>query len=285
MTNSKQRMARPATKSALVLCLLLFGTASIAAPRFGEDTWNLKAGAFISDFDTDLALTGPNGGSEINLEDALGLDSNDTSVRTELAWRFAPRHRLIVGYYSFDRSATAAVTSSIEIDDPDQGLIEIDVGVVAESQLDWQLVPISYAYSFYKSEKLEAAASLGVHWVDLLFGITGTATLNGTPNQFVSENESASGPLPVFGVRADYALTPHWQVGAHAQYFTLDYDDYSGDLLDLRLQSEYWFYENVGAGLGYTWYNIGVNFDEGAGYALDVDYTYNGLEAYLMFRF
>jgi len=285
MANNENRSATQRPKLFLGISLLLYGAATVAAPRFGEDTLNLRLGAFLSDFDTEVSLTGPEGGAGIDLEDDLGFDSDQTSFRGELMWRFAPRHRVILGYYRFDRSSTSAVEGAIEIDDPDQGLIEIDAGVVADSEMDWQLIPVSYAYSFYKNEKFEAAASLGVHWVDLRFAIDGTATLNGTPNQFVSESESASGPLPVFGLLADYALTPRWLVGAHAQYFTLDYDDYSGDLLDLRIQTEYWITDNVGAGLGYTWYDIGVDFDEGKGYELGLDYTYRGLEAYLAIRF
>jgi hypothetical protein len=285
MTGNKNRSAIPASSLILGIILFCYGAVSAAAPRFGEDTWNLKVGAFLSDFDTELSLTGPNGGAGIDLEDDLGLDSDQTSFRGELMWRFAPRHRVILGYYRFDRSTSGSVRGAIEIDDPDEGLIEIGVGVEAEAEMDWQLIPLSYAYSFYKTDKIEAAATLGVHWFDVRFGIEGTATLNGTPNQFVSESESASGPLPVFGLRADYALTPQWLIGGHAQYFTLDYDDYSGDLLDLRLQTEYWFTDNVGAGLGYTWYDIGVTVDEGDGYELGVDYTYRGLEAYLAVRF
>jgi hypothetical protein len=226
-------------------------------------------------------VTGPNGGAGIDLEDVLGLDSDQTSFLGELMWRFAPRHRVILGYYRFDRSATTALEGAIEIDDPDQGLIEIEAGVVADAELDWQLIPVSYAYSFYKTDNFETAAWLGVHWVDVRFGIEGVTT----PNQFVSESESASGPLPVFGLRADYALTPRWLIGGHAQHFTLDYGDYSGDLLDLCVQTEYWFTDNIGAGLGYTWYDIGMDFDEGEGYELGIDYTYRGLEAYLAVRF
>jgi hypothetical protein len=191
----------------------------------------------------------------------------------------------MLGYYRFDRSATGAAEGRIEIDDPDEGLIVFEAGISLETEFDWQLIPISYAYSFYKTDKFEMAGSLGLHWVDIKLGFSGTATLNGVPNQFVAESESTSGPLPVVGLRGDYAITPRWLVGGHAQYFGLDYDDYSGDLLDFRLQTEYWFTDSFGAGLGYTWYDIGVTKDLGGGYDFDIDYTYSGLEAYVGFRF
>ena len=267
-------------------CTLLLGSAaSIAAPKFGEETLALELGGFLSDFDTEVALKGPGGGTSIDLEDQLGFDSDQSTFRGELAWRFAPRHRLILGYYNFDRSASGAAEGQIVIDDPDNGLIEIDAGVSVKSDFDWELIPVSYAYSFYKTEATEVAASLGVHWVSTDFGVKGTFTLNEEKSRFVAQSESASGPLPVFGLEADHAITQNWHVGAHAQYFTLDYDDYSGELLDLRLQTEYWFAENFGAGVGYTWYSIDLTVDKGKGYKLIGDFDYGGLEAYLAFRF
>lgn len=266
--------------------LLILATGVMAEPRFGEDTLNLKAGAFISDFDTKAGVSGPNGGDlGIDFEDDLGLDSSQTSYRGELAWRFASRHRAILGYYAFDRSATGGTQGTIEIDDPDDGLIVIDAGVKVDVEFDWQLIPLSYAYSFYKTEALEIAGSLGVHWVDLKLGVAGVATVNGNANEFVSQSESASGPLPVLGLRADYAITPQWLIGGHVQYFGMDYDDYSGDLLDLRVQTEYWFTESLGAGVGYTWYDIDVTKDLGAGFELGANHTYGGLEAYVGLRF
>ena len=264
---------------------LVVSAATHAAPRFGEETLALELGGFLSDFDTEVALKGPNGGGSIDLEDELGFDSDQSTFRGELAWRFAPRHRLILGYYNFDRSASGAAEDQIVIDDPDNGLIEIDVGVSVKSDFDWELIPVSYAYSFYKTEATEVAASLGVHWVSTSLGAKGRFTLNGESNTLVAQSESVSGPLPIIGLEADHAITENWHVGAQAQYFTLDYDDYSGDLLDLRLQTEYWFAKNFGAGVGYTWYSIDLTVDKGKGYKLIGDFDYGGLEAYLTFRF
>ena len=273
--------------STLVLgaVLLLGSAATTAAPRFGEETVTLELGGFLSDFDTEVALKGPNGGSTIDLEDELGLDSDQSTFRGELTWRFAPRHRVMLGYYNFDRSAIGSANRQIEIDDPDNGLIEIDVGVSVKGNFDWELIPVSYAYSFYKTDATELAASLGAHWVSTGFGAKGTFKLNGQQNTVVAQSESVSGPLPVFGLEADHAITRDWHIGAHAQYFTLDYDDYSGELLDLRVQTEYWFAENFGAGLGYTWYDIDLTVDKGNGYKLRGDFDYGGLEAYVTFRF
>lgn len=109
---------------------------------------------------------------------------------------------------------------------------------------------MSYAYSFFKTDDLEEAASIGVHWFDLKLGLAGQSTVDGVPVTSASQVETVAGPL---GIHADHAISPNWEVGAHAQFFGLDYDDYAGDLLDLRSKTEYWFSDSIGAGLGFTW--------------------------------
>lgn len=272
--------------AALLACALLLPMhASLAGPGFGEDTVNVKLGAFLSDFDTKVTLTGPAaGGTEVDLEDALGLEPDQLAFRGELMWRFAPRHRAILGYYRFDRSSIGSATRDFTWEFPNR-TVEFTLATTVESTFDWQLVPISYAYSFYKSDNLEVAAQIGFHWFDLTVGVAGNAIVNGGAVSFVTEEESASGPLPVIGLRADYALTPKWLVGGHLQYFGLDYDAYSGDLLDARVQTEYRVTDNINVGLGYTWYDASISKRSDGGFTTRADYVYNGLEANVGYRF
>lgn len=257
-----------------------------AAPRFGEEVVEVRLGTFLSNINTDIGLTGPHGGnSSIDFEDVLGLDSTLNSFRADLSWRFAPRHRLMLGYYELRRSATHSAQRQFEIDDPDNGLIVINAGVSVTSKFNWRLIPISYAYSIAKNDKLELAGSLGVHWFDLGLGVSGLASVNGKAATLTTQSESASGPLPVVGLHADYALSPKWTIGAQTQFFSLSHDDYSGNLIDIRLRTEYWLSDSVGVALGYTWYNINLEKRLGLGFELSADYNYQGPEAYLSIRF
>jgi len=86
--------------------LSLVTTMAGASPGFGEDVFTIRAGGYFSDFDTKVRLSGPNGGDRVNLEDALGLNSNQTVFRGDMSWRFAPRHRVVVEYVDFRREAT-----------------------------------------------------------------------------------------------------------------------------------------------------------------------------------
>jgi hypothetical protein len=273
------------------ICFVALALAAGATPAMAdgrsplaEHRWVIEAGIFLSEFDTSVKLQGPNGGTGVNLENDLGLDDNQTSFRGRFDWRFAERHRLILGYYNFNRTARDTSSRTFVIDTEDQTL-EFEAGVNVRSEFDWELIPISYAYSLILTDRFEAAASIGVHWANAKVGFEGEAFIDDNPiAQVAAESEEASAPLPVFGLELNYAATPRWIFGAQAQYFGLDYEDYSGDLTDIRLKTEYRFGNRVGIGVGYTWYDINFSEDNGR-YEYDIDYEYDGLEAYLNLRF
>jgi hypothetical protein len=278
------RMSGLLTAAALSLVTATAG----ASPGFGEDVFTVRAGGYFSDFDTNVRLSGPNGGDKVNLEDSLGLDSSQAVFRGGVSWRVAPRHRVVVEYLDFQRDALGAAERSFVID-TDDGTYEFEAGATLETEFDWQLVPVTYTYSFYKSTNLELAASAGIHWFRSKIGYKGSATVTppgGSPGPVASasESESASGPLPVFGLQASYALSKNWFVGAKAGWFGLDYDDYSGELWDLGVSTEYWFSENFGAGVGYGYYSIDISVKDGD-FETAADYTYDGLNVYVAFRY
>ena len=273
----------------LPLLMLLVPTASVYAnPGFGEETVVLRLGGYISDFDTNVRLSGPRGGDSINLEDALGLDSDQTVFRGGLAWRLAPRHRVTLEYIDFQRESTGKAEKTFTIDTED-GTYEFAAGATLETNFDWRLIPITYSYSFYKKNNLEVAGSAGIHWFKTNLGFAGEAIVTppggaASPVASAAEQESASGPLPVFGLQAGYALSENWSIGAKVGWFGLDYDDYSGELWDLGVSTEYWFSENFGAGLGYSYYSIDIA-EEDDGFKVAADFTYDGLNAYIAIRY
>ena len=270
------------------VALLSVATGVNAETAFGEETVVLRLGSYFSDFDTNVKLSGPNGGTGINLEDALGLDSDQAVFRGGIAWRIAPRHRLTLEYVDFNRESTGVSERDFTID-TDDGFYEFSAGATLTTHFDWRLIPITYTYSFYQTDNIELAGSLGVHWFKTSIGFAGEATVTPpggvpTPVASTAEEESASGPLPVFGLQGSYALTKQWFVGAKLGWFGLDYDDYSGELWDLGVSTEYWFSEHFGAGLGYSYYTIDLTVEDGD-FETSADYTYSGLNAYIAVRF
>lgn len=67
----------------------------------------------------------------------------------------------------------------------------------------------------------------------------------------ISESESMTAPLPVFGFRLDHAITPKWGVRTKYELFYLDSaDEIEGAYSDFTLGVEHRTFRPVGFGLG-----------------------------------
>ena len=114
----------------------------------GEERGKLDLGACIINVGTGATLTfsETDGGQKVDFEDDLGLSSSESVFRAHGYWRFAPRHRLNVGYYAFNRSAETTLETEIDWEDD-----VFPVGTEVDTEIKWELVPVSYAYSFVKT--------------------------------------------------------------------------------------------------------------------------------------
>ena len=115
--------------------------------------------------DTSLGI-----GTEINLEDDLGISSDETTFWGGVSWRFARKHRLSVAYFGFTRDSSAVANKELTIGDE-----TFPVGASLSTDFKLQIVPIAYSYSFMNEEKYEFGASLGLHWYTMDLSVWGSA--------------------------------------------------------------------------------------------------------------
>ena len=76
--------------------------------------------------------------------------------------RAGERNRIFFDYFTLDRTGNATLTEPIVFRDA-----VLQVGDPVQSLLNFRVLGLTYAYSFYRSEKLEFAAMLGVDSVDI----------------------------------------------------------------------------------------------------------------------
>ena len=277
-------------KYTLLGIILFFGsflsTTSLAADwiKPGEERFKLGGGVFLASLDTKLRVddntTGP--GTEVDLEDDLGFSSSETTFWIGGYWRFAAKHRLSAGYYQFDRDSSVTAKTDITIGDKIFP-VEARLG----SKFKFQVLPINYAYSFLKREKYELAGTIGLNWSWTDFSVSRSASIGGL-NLEVKESASASVPLPLIGLLFDYHFTPNWSAGLHGEVFALNIDEdtfgFSGTLINLRLSTEYWFFNNVALGAAVNWFSLDVDVDNGD-WRGRLEYQYWGPQIYLAMRF
>ena len=242
-----------------------------------SDKWMLRLGTYLVDgADTQFSVSSDVGGlgTVIDYSRDLGGESGDTIPRIDAYYRFNPRHRIDFTSFSIDRKGTRTV----DIDPP----IVIDgedyAGGTLNSDIKYTLYKLGYAYSFYHSPKVELSFTAGLNMTsyDLSFeSNTGV----------VAKKSSVTAPLPMFGLRMGYAITPKWSVNYLAESFFIEIEDtFKGALVNYELNTEYRLFRNfaIGAGLARIGSSLKVNDPEWKGSVSD---SYRGYTLFGTFYF
>jgi len=97
-------------------------------------------------------------------------------------------------------------------------------------------------------------------------------------------SEKFTAPLPVFGLSMDVALTPKWFIRSGAQVFYLQYDNFTGSILEFRTALEYNPWKHVGIGVGFDTFGLRLEADgedwPGIDLKGNVEFNYAGVQLY-----
>ncbi len=75
-----------------------------------------------------------------------------------------------------------------------------------------------------------------------------------------SEAAGVTVPLPVFGLRMGYLMSPKWSVQYVVEVFAINFEDkFSGSLTNFELNTEYRLFKNFALGVGLA--SLGLNAD------------------------
>jgi hypothetical protein len=243
--------------------------------KFGVDL-----GVFLAGLDSNIRL-GTGIGVDIDVEQLLDLDSTNTVFRAGALWRFTNnrRHRLDLTWFSFRRDGNRRILEDITIEDDDGNTITIETGTTIETFFNLDIYKLDYSYSFFQDERIDLAAGIGVYVMPIDFGIKVSGLLD------EEGSEKFTAPLPVFGLRMDVALTPKWFIRSGAQVFYLEYDNFTGSILEFRTALEYNPWKHVGIGVGFDTFGLRLEADgeEWPGIDLkgNVEFNYAGVQLYL----
>ena len=251
----------------------------------GEETFTIGAGVFLPSFNSSLRVNNSSLdlGDQIDLEKDLGLDSRETVAWINGMWRFADNHRLSVTYFQFSRSSVVTALKDITIDEE-----TFPAGVTLSTRFQYRTIPITYHYSFIKSAQHELAGSFGLQWNTIDIEVDGE-TFVGSGNNINGQAEAKSqAPLPLFGMSYAYHASKRWTTGFHAEILALDINDdtfsFSGTVTNVRASTEYWLYNNFGAGFAINWFSMDVDVDDSE-WQGNFDYQYFGPQIYANLRF
>lgn len=242
------------------------------------ERFSFSAGGLLAALDSDGRF-GPAGlGVSVSLEDLLGFDVATYSARLEGAWRFTKnrRHRLSLSWVDLGRNARKTLGQDLDLG----GGVILPAGSSISSKFSINLIKGDYSYSFFQDDRFDLAGTLGLYVAPVDFELKATGLAN------FSDRLVFTAPLPVGGVRMDFAITPKWYLRSNLDIFYIEVDGFTGSLADFIGAVEWRPWEHVSFGAGVESFNLGIERNDttsvpGLNIIGAVDFRYTGLLLYL----
>ena len=251
--------------------------APASAQAIEDDFWISGAG-FLANIDTKVSSSttvNPGGGTEIDLEDDLGLDDSELLPAIYAGAKLGGGFVVTAEYYSLNRDTTANISRTITVDDV---TYPINASITAGFTTD--IYRFTVGYSFVRNETTEIGAAIGMHATDLEFSISGQGSTGGAPVTVSTRRKDFLAPMPTVGLYGTFEVMPKVTINARADYLALGIGDYDGSVLNAQASVSYRFTRNFGVGVGYRYvdYNLDV---EKTNYVASFDYQFWGPSIFL----
>lgn len=266
---------------------MLLSVAATHAWSALDETYKLNVGGTVTNFDTSIRINSRDDSidNEIDMEEGLGFDSTVRLGFIRGFWRMAERHRLSVLYTPLRRTSELTLQKDIDV-----GGNIIKSGAYVDASVRTHVFDIEYLYSFYKRPNIELGVTAGLYWMNSTAELSaaGEIILEGSDvPEFYSDyqaNQRLIAPLPLIGMVAGYEINESWRLKAAARFFDVTISNIDGYLLSYSLATEYYFTKHVGAGLSLASFDVRVQHN-GVVFFNTLSYQYNGIQAYLAFKY
>jgi len=295
--NSNRRKEGNGMKKVGCIFLIILVSVMFSQPALAEKSadpkdypWKtgyLNLGGYAAFLDSAFRIGGSNLGIGIDLdvEEFLGLDANDSAFRIDAGYRFGKtgRHKVEFSLFRFDREGSKYIDEQVEIP-PELGGGTIGPGSF-HSLFNFDIYKLKYEYSFVFDDRVDLNVGLGVFIMPIKFGLGVYAGGVGEGSMY----ESITAPLPVIGLGFDFAITPKWIISQQLELFYLEIGDFKGAITSISVALEYLPWKHVGFGLGVDGMQVRVEARgsdyPGVDFRGDLKFTYFGAQLYLKFYF
>lgn len=213
--------------------------------RDRETSLELGVGVFFANSDAKMFLTSGTAIVPIDLESDLSLDDSEVSVPVDLVWRFGPFHRLEFGYFQLKRSGVNDLVVPVTVGD-----ITFSANETVQSSFDTTVYKLGYAFSLLHDSQKELSLFGGVHITDVSY-----RSADGT--QTVAADTTAI--LPILGADLTVNFTDRLSLDAELQFFSMDFNRYSGSLMNFGFSGQYRLLDKLSVGVGYKYYKQDID--------------------------
>ncbi len=193
-----------------------------------------------------------------------------TVARLDGHWWLSRRNRLDFSVFNFSRDGTRTIDETIDFGDR-----TFAINTVVNSMQDLDIVKAAYTFAPVIKDRGFVGLTAGLYVAQTELSLS-QATLG------TAEKEDLTAPLPVIGVRGQYAITDRIKLRGSLEVFGIETGDVSGHLYDFNIAADYGFGKRFAVGLAYN--DVGMDIDaseSGRGFRGALDWGYSGWLLYL----
>jgi hypothetical protein len=206
------------------------------------DHFALRVTYFAPSVETFLRLDRTTGqpGTELRVEDDLGLDDKASMGRIEMIFRLREKNRLRVDYFKLTRYGDQVLNKTIAFGDQ-----TFFVNDRARTSIDYRSLGLTYTRSLLYFDRVEVGLGLGVSLLEV-------HAKGEVVSRNVREKEDGVAPYPTIALDGTWRISKRWSFNGRAQTLTAHLTDFTGSLSDYHGDIQYRFARSFTFGLGYT---------------------------------
>jgi len=251
-------VSRPRYFSILPLGLLaLF---AFPAPALALGDWvGVEAAPWILGVDGEASIDdGSTAGTLFTFDDTLGVDDSDTTPMGRVWFRWG-KSRLVVDYVDLSQSGDRTITQDLTFNGTTYSASE-----TIDTDLGLKLTQAKYQYSLVNLKVVEFGFDVGFNLAQVNMELAGSGSGTTTFDENI--------PFPTVGATFVVKPAPGFHIRAEADGLSVTVSGNSVDILDARLQLEYYFLHSFGVFAGYRTFS----FKAESGDYGHVDTSYDG---------
>lgn len=207
----------------------------------------------VQDADTNLAVASSSSGVGVgySFTDDLGGEDSVTIPRIDAYYRFNDRHQIIFTAFTYKLDGRKVLDIDVDLEDE-----SFQVGQTLVSDIRYSLIKVAYGYSFYRTDRVELGVSAGLNINSHEFDFELADGSQGS-------SSDVSAPLPMFGFRMSYMMTPKWSLHYVTEAFYIRIDDaLAGSFTTTELDIQYHFNPKFALGAGLSRHSTNLKADD-----------------------
>jgi hypothetical protein len=252
---------------AIALLALAFPARGVAQTSRNHlyDRYQASASGTLLVLGATIRIDGENRGTELSIEDDLGLERSTLQPRLAFRWRPGQRHELEASYQWATRENGRVLTDTIVVRDT-----TFAAGLRINSSFGTSQAGLTYRWAFTAKENSQIGLGVGLGVIFLRTTIEALAgTTTGGPDTAIVQRSSTAdlnGPVGSLGVYGRWRLGDRWYLDSDIRGIYVKISNLRAGVLEAGLAGRYFFSDKFGAELGYGLGIYAVRLDrEGTG--------------------